>query len=170
MTLRIIGALVLCLGSSVVGFTASGNVRKTVKMLQDLKLSLEMMRCEISFTLTPASKICELLSCSSNGAVKTLYEKLADYYATGYHLHRVTTDCIVRQVLRNVPPEVECAMSDLAESFGRFGVQEQLRLIDMTVHKVTAALTKLDAEKKQRCRCYETLGICTGLAIAVLVL
>lgn len=170
MIFRLIGALVLCLGASGLGFSAAGSVRANVKTLQQLKLALEMMRCEISYTLTPASRICRIIQNSSRGDVKTLFEQLEAIYTSGVAKDGMWAEGLVHRTLHNVPAEVADAITELLCGFGQFGANEQLRLIDLNAAKVDAALARMEAEKKQRCRCYETLGICTGLAIAVLVL
>lgn len=170
MTIRMLGAIVLCLGASGIGFSASRTVRRTVKTMQQLKLALEMMRCEISYTLTPIARICRIAASGSEGEVHILFERLAAVFSGTYPEQDGWAKELIAATLHSVPPEVAETMAELIASFGRFGVSEQLRLIDLTLEKVQAALAQLDTDKKQRCRCYETLGICAGLAIAVLVL
>lgn len=170
MNIRFIGALILCIGSSCLGFSAAGTVRRRVKTLQSLKLSLEMMRCEVSYTLTPIGKICDILCKSTEGDVRTLYHRLAAVFSAPYPAKDDWAGELVHSTLRGIPEETAEALTELLSSFGRFGVNEQLRLIDLTAEKVSAALAQTETEKKQRCRCYQTLGICTGLAIMILVL
>lgn len=170
MNFRLIGALILCIGSSYLGFSAAGTVRRRGRLLQNLKLSLEMMRCEVSYTLTPIGKICDILAKSAEGEVRTLYIRLAKVFSAPYPEQDNWAEELVHSTLRGIPEEPANAMIELLTSFGRFGVKEQLRLIDLTAEKVTAALEQTESEKKQRCKCYQTLGICTGLAIAILVL
>lgn len=169
MYLRIIGALTLCVGSSVFGFSAAGAIKRSIKTLRQLIVSLEIMRCEVSYTLTPIAKICQIISKSCRGEVALFYEKLMGIYSGNYPEQDNWASTLLQDTLRNIPQDALDAMTELISSFGKFGVTEQLRMIDLTAEKLNASLDKINSEKMQRCKCYETLGICTGLAIAVLI-
>lgn len=170
MTLRLIGALVICLGSSCLGFSAAGSVKRSAKTLRQLKQALEMMRCEVSYTLTPIARICEIICSSSEGEVRCLFEKLTDVYSRPLPENEDWAKKLTASCLKSIPAQPQDAMTELISSFGRFGAAEQLRLIDLTLEKLCAAAEQQEAEKQQRCRCYQSLGICTGLAVAILVL
>lgn len=170
MILRTLGAVILCLGSTCLGFSAAGSVRKSARTLQQLKRSLEMMRCEVSYTLTPAAKICEILCAGSEGEVRRFYRRLAEIYKGSYPTKEDWARELTASTLHSLPQQTADAMAELVSSFGRFGAEEQLRLIDVTLRKTEDELLRLDSQKQQRCKCYEMLGICTGLAAAILVL
>lgn len=164
--MRMMGALVMFLGTSCFGFTAALHVRKEVKILQQLKQSLEIMRCEISYTMTPFGKLCELLCRSTQGEVRDFYAQLKTSTETGEE----NPSKLVRQhfpMLSEMTAEALCALTG---SFGRFGVTEQLRLVDASIMQVEQELAGISEERQHRAKCYRTLGVCTGLAIAILVL
>lgn len=170
MITRLIGAGILCLGSVYVGFSAAGSVHKTVKDLQQLKLALEMMRCEISYALTPIGTVCEIISRSCTGDVRQFFTLAQENLSSSYSNREQWVSQTVSKTLRRLPKQVQDAITELFVSFGRFGAAEQVRLIDLTAEKVDAAIIEINADRAQRCKCYRTLGICTGLAVAVLVL
>lgn len=167
--IRLIGAAVMFLGSTYIGFSAASRVRSGLKTLRQLRHSLELMRCEISYTQTPAVKLCGILSKSSDGAVRSFYEAFAEQLpeCSG---NTAVCEALVQKYLPSMPQEVTLAMTQLLSSFGRFGEDEQLQLIDAAYEKICTSIENISAEKQQRCKCYRTLGVCTGLAIAVLVL
>lgn len=170
MFIRLIGAGILCLGSVYVGFSAAGSVRKTAKDLQQLKLALEMMRCEVSYALTPIGTVCEIVSRSCTGEIRQFFELARTKYVSSETVTEHWVSETVGRTLHRLPNTVREAITELFTSFGRFGADEQLRLIDLTIEKTEAAIKEVDADRAQRCKCYRTLGICTGLAVAVLVL
>ncbi len=170
MYLRLIGAGILCLGSVYVGFSAAGSVRKTVKDLQQLKLALEMMRCEVSYARTPIGSVCEIIARSCSGNVQQFFNLARENYANQNTSPEQWVSEAVSRYFRRLPLNVQDAVTELLSTFGRFGVPEQLRLIDMTAEKTEAEIQAANADRAQRCKCYRTLGICTGLAVAVLVL
>ena len=65
-----------------------------------------------------------------------------------------------------------CRQKDVAAFFAEAGraLSAQLAAIERTKASVTAALLALQGQKRARCRSYETIGICAGLALAVMLL
>lgn len=169
MMLRLAGAGLLCLGSVSVGFSAAAAVRKGAKELQQLKLALEMMHCEVSYALKPIGAVCEIISRSCTGDVAKCFTSVRSLYAQTYSQPEKRVAQTVAVSMKRVPKSVRDSLTELLTSFGKFGASEQLRMIDLTTEKVDAAISQVNAEQAQRCKCYRTLGICTGLAAAVLV-
>ena len=62
------------------------------------------------------------------------------------------------------------ALYGLAQALGRFELESQLAAIERTKGHITSVLLQVQAQKRARCRSYETLGICAGLALAVILL
>lgn len=170
MMIRIVGASLLCLASVYIGFSAAGTVRKTAKELQRLKLALEMMHCEVSYALTPLGRVCEIISDACGGDVGRFFYQVQKNLAQSNDKPQDWVAQTVCKFLPSLPKQVQDALTELLSSFGRFGVHEQLRMIDLAAQKVDAAISDIDADRAQRCKCYRTLGICTGIAVAVLVL
>ncbi len=170
MNFRLIGAGILFLSSVYVGFSAASSVRKTAKDLQQLKLALEMIRCEVSYAHTPIGTVCNIISRSAAGDVGRFFRLAYENYAKTDTLPEQWVPSLISSCFQKLPISVQEAMAELLASFGKFGTQEQLRLIDLTAEKVDTALAEVNENRAQRCKCYRTLGVCTGLAVAVLVL
>ena len=62
------------------------------------------------------------------------------------------------------------ALLELLGSFGRYDLQGQLALIALTQTRIRDEQLWLDQDRRNRCRLYETLGVCTGLALMILVI
>ena len=58
----------------------------------------------------------------------------------------------------------------LSMGLGRFDLESQLAAIERAKGSITSVLLQLQAQKRARCRSYETIGICAGLALAVILL
>ena len=58
----------------------------------------------------------------------------------------------------------------LSTALGRFDLESQLAAIERAKGSITSVLLQLQAQKRARCRSYETIGICAGLALAVILL
>ena len=61
-------------------------------------------------------------------------------------------------------------MIDLAAKLGSYDLDAQLRGIDGAVESAKSLLYELEAERKLRSKTYKTLSICTGAAVAILLI
>ncbi len=59
---------------------------------------------------------------------------------------------------------------NLAFSLGKFDLGGQVRAIELAQERLRAELAEVQAGSRARCRSYETIGICAGLALAVMLL
>ena len=53
---------------------------------------------------------------------------------------------------------------------GRFDAAGQARSVALAADRLRLMLAELEAGKRARCRSYRTIGICAGLALAVILL
>ena len=76
------------------------------------------------------------------------------------------------QASSNFAPGQEAAQAlyGLSLGLGRFDLESQLAAIERAKGSITSVLLQLQAQKRARCRSYETIGICAGLALAVILL
>ena len=162
--------LVLIVGASAwTGFGAAAGVRQSVRQLQELKRSLELMRCEISCHLTPICTLSGTLATSCRGELSRFYRTLQLQLEEGQNVSQAAQAAMRQCRGLRLPVQVVQGLNALFDSFGGYDSAGQLGLIELTQKQVEAAMTQLEAEKNSRCRCYEVLGICTGLALAILV-
>ena len=59
---------------------------------------------------------------------------------------------------------------NLAFSLGKFDLGGQVRAIELAQDRLRAELAEVQAGSRARCRSYETIGICAGLALAVVLI
>ncbi len=165
---RLWGMLLLFCGAAGTGLSAAAAVRRTVRQLEQVQYSLEMMRCEIGCGMTPAAKLFAILGEACTGGVGRFYTSLGQAVASGRTIAAGAAEN--RKHLSSLPEGAWQSLQELFASFGRFDQQAQLRLIDLADGQIHSLLQQLSGQKRQRCRCYETLGICTGIALVLLVM
>lgn len=165
--IRILGAVILFCSSAYIGSSAALRIRREVRTLQQLRQSMEILRCEVSYTHTTFGKLCEILITSTTGEVRSFYAALKQRLEEGQSSAAAQ---LTQKYFPFLSPAAAQTVRELFSSFGRFDAQSQLRLIDEAEQCLVQELTAVTEEKHQRAKCYRTLGICTGLAIAILVL
>ena len=144
------------------------SVRRTGEVLSQLLAALEQMRCEIAFRHTPLPELMQLLAAESHGAV-------ADFFRnTSKELMRreaASAGVAFRMCLPPAPvfpPQARQTILQLGSSLGRYDIKSQLRGVDLAIERTRNQLDKWRSEQRSLIRSYCTLGICAGMAIAIL--
>ena len=167
--LRLLGAALVTLSASLVGFGFARGVRRQCAQLEGLLWALDFMQAELSSRLTPLP---QLLSACRQRDVALFFE------AAGRALS-VPPGCTVPvsfkrgfQASPGLSPGQEAVQTlyGLSTALGRFDLESQLAAIERAKGSITSVLLQLQAQKRARCRSYETIGICAGLALAVILL
>jgi len=60
------------------------------------------------------------------------------------------------------------AVLELCSALGRYDLDGENRMLDLSAKRLQAALARCEAEKRPRAKCYAALGLCTGLALLIL--
>ena len=170
--IRLFGASLVVLAASAAGFGFAKNVRLQCAQLDALSWALETMAGEMSARLTPLPEIFLLLGSGGQRDV-SLFFKTAGLALT------TPPGCTVPVAFKRGfaaaasfrPGEQAVqALYALSAGLGRFTLERQLAAIEQAKTAVTRELLSLQAQKQARCRSYGTIGVCAGLALAVILL
>ena len=69
-----------------------------------------------------------------------------------------------------LPKKTAQYLGDLGQSLGVFDLQGQLRGLESVRCNCMSAITEREQQRPQRVRSYETLGLCAGAALAILLI
>ena len=169
MNMKWIGTAIILLGCGGFGFKLAAVSRLQAKELRDLMAILDLFACELRYRLTPLPELCAMAAGSGHGSVSRFFRALH------------------AELDRQISPDACCCMNaavsaahlslptkqflrDLGRSLGRFDLDGQLREIESLKENVSSAFSKLTMEQDARLRSYQTLGLCAGAALAILLL
>ena len=81
---------------------------------------------------------------------------------------------VIKDALAGTPglclgPDARRALLELGMALGKFDMEGQCRAIGLAEARLQRELELLGQSRRARCRSYETIGVCAGLAIAVLL-
>ena len=170
--IRLFGASLVVLAASAAGFGFAKNVRLQCAQLDALSWALETMASEMSARLTPLPEIFLLLGSGAQKDVSLFFKTAAMALTT-------PPGCTVPVAFKrgfaaamNFRPGEQAvqALYALSAGLGRFTLERQLAAIEQAKTAVTMELLSLQAQKQARCRSYGTIGVCAGLALAVILL
>ena len=80
-----------------------------------------------------------------------------------------------RQALRRteglcIPAGVRTALMSLFDTLGKYDLDGNLQALDLALGRLREEARQLQGSAAARCKTYVTLGVCTGLAVAVILI
>lgn len=170
MPVKYIGAVLVFLACSSVGFLMASGCRKEERCLAEFIRLLDYMSCELQYRLTPLPQICHQSAQASTGCIQRVLTALA-----GELEGQISPDanCCMRiavSTVKDLPNRVKTAFLALGESLGCFDLDGQLLQLAAVKQQCSAELTNMQANADERIRRYQTLGLCAGLGLAILLL
>ena len=165
-----IGAALIISSCSCFGFSLALHQLRETRLVEALNGILGNMVNELSYKLTPLPELVRHTAESSPPPLRTVFSLLADN--------------LDRQVL----PDASCCMESavgqaeipylhvkellmsLVQSLGRFDLEGQLKGLAFVQEQCRNTLIGLKSEQAARNRSFRVLGLCAGIALAILLI
>lgn len=170
MLYKLIGAIIIVLACGGVGFQLAAQFRSEEKSLYNLLSILDFMECQLRYQLTPLPTLCR--------EVATVFPQVPGHFFS--ELSRIMesqqiqdVESCVCQALNscgNIPDITKIIISDLGKTIGRFDLDGQLKGLAAAKNECKRNLNILATCRETRLRSYQTLGLCAGAAIAILLI
>ena len=170
MGLQWIGAIMVIAGCGGVGFLMAMYDKRELDAVNQLLQVLDYMIYELGYRMTPLPELCRKAAVQCKGSMRSLMKILA-----GELESQISPDvgCCVSSSLSKVPElpgrsaELIC---QLGRTLGIFDLQGQIRGLEAVRDNCITVKRGMEANRTQRIRSYQTLGLCAGAAIAILFL
>ena len=168
MMFKLIGAIFIVASCGGFGFTMAMRHRREVGCLEAFISSLDYMECELGYRLTPLPDLCRKTAISCGGDIGFFYSNLTKELEA--QIYPNMPACF-RHALSNsnLPPRCTAIIEKLGVTMGEFTLEGQLRGIDSVRKACEKLLSELTQDQSQRLRNYQTLGLCAGAALAILL-
>ena len=169
MTYKWIGAILIlsCCGS--VGFSIAAAFRKEENMLQQLISAVTYMESELQYRLTPLPQLCRQTAKYSGGEIRRLFQALAEELEQ--QILPEASDCMLAALatVPGLPVNLRSLLKELGKSLGQLDLIGQAAGLNHIRDTCKRRLSQLEANRDQRLRSYQTLGLCAGAALAILL-
>lgn len=170
MEFKWLGALLILTACSGCGFSIAAGKRMEEKLLYQLLQILQFMEAELRYRLTPLPDLCRMAAAEVKGTLRVVFlnlnrelnwQKLPD-----------AGSCMSEAIQRTgqMPNRVRRLLVQLGHTLGRFDLEGQLQGIRAVRRRCEDALESIRKNRDQRLRSYQTLGICAGAALAVILI
>lgn len=170
MMYKWIGVVLIIGACGGLGFSIAAAQIREEKLLRQLISALDYMECELQYRLTPLPDLCLQVAQDTGGPVGQVFGKLSEEL-TAQIAPDVSScmDAVLSQV-PDMPRSVREAFELLGGSMGRFALAGQLKGLEGVRGTCRRTLEQLTENKEPRIRSYQTLGLCAGAAIAILLI
>lgn len=168
MTIKVIGAILVIVGCSSVGFMMVASHKREEKALLHFLNALSFMECELQYKLSPLPQLCRGVSEHSDGYIQKVLTLLAIELESQIAPDAQACMNAVLVQLPKLPQLLRTNLEKLGESLGRFDLSGQIQGIQTARRLVEQDLNNLCKNQESRLRCYQTLGLCAGSALVVL--
>ena len=170
MQIKLFGALCIVVGGGGFGFLMASYHKKTIHMLKELISILEIMECELKYRCTPLPQLCRYAVRNRYTLIGNLFSQLADELDS--QISPDTERCMAAVLERNsnLDKHLQKILEELGMNIGRFNLDGQIRGLEYTKATCYHQLKDLEHNKDHRLRSYQTLGLCAGTALAILLI
>lgn len=169
MMYKIIGSVLVVLTCGGFGFSVAASHRKTVRLLNSLIAGISYMRCELEYRSTPLPELCGKTAAMLPDKVGLFFKKLSDELNS--QICPDVKSCALNALskIRDMPSAIEACIMELSATLGYFDLNGQLEGLAQAESKAQHELEKFTIDLDKRLRSYQTLGLCAGAALAILL-
>lgn len=169
MITKILGASIVVLGCGGYGLMIAANHRKEVQSLRQLLSLLDYMQCELQYRYTPLPDLCRQVAAEATDKIQNTFMTFARELED--QLSPDVSGCMENTLSKNpdIPATTANILSLMGRSLGRFDLEGQLVSLENVRSECRKVLNDLIKHQETRVRSYQTLGICAGAALAIIL-
>ncbi len=169
MSYKGIGAVLIIAGCGGFGLSLAAGCRREEALLRQLIRVLQAMRWELQYRLTPLPELCRQAAGESGGVLREVFSRLSREL-DAQNVPEVSA-CMAA-VLRgsgDLPASLKKLLRQLGRSLGRYDLNGQLQGLAAVESACREQMKALNQNKEVRLRSYQTLALCAGAALVILL-
>lgn len=169
MSIKIIGVCLILLACGGFGFSAAASYLREVRTLQSLITAVSYMKCELQYQCIALPDLCEHTAGVTNGVVRKFFYALAKELESQVCPNAVECVAAALNKCSEMPGNTKDLVNRLGKTLGIFGVDGQIEGLRKFNAECDEKLKILTQRQNERIRSYQTIGICAGAALAILL-
>ena len=165
-----IGAILIMASCSGCGFAIAAGKRREEQLLYQLIGILQFLEADLQYRLTPLPELCRLAAGETRGILRTVFLNL--YRELKWQKLPDAGSCMYAAIQRSgeMPSKVRRLLVQLGHTLGRFDLPGQRQGIQSVRKRSEETLDAIRKNRDERLRSYQTLGICAGAALAIILI
>lgn len=168
--LRLLGCILVCAGTSFLGWRAAQNRKEKVRLLQDTIDALEKINRELSFRMTPIPQILQTVGLEVGGLAGTFFIRCGKKAEEG---ERSLADIWKQEgslLCGKMEEKAADVLMRLGCFLGRCDWQQERESIMAAAEELKRFLQEERVESLRCGRLYRTLGVAAGGMLVILLL
>ena len=170
MTYKWIGACMILAGCGGTGFSMAARDKREELLLRQLASSLGYMASRLEYRLIPLPQLCRETGTYSWGSIRALFFSIAEKLEC--YRYPQASDCMNDALSAHpeLPGSLRAVFRELGRSLGQLDLPGQLQGLENAQALCVRKLKRLEHNRDQRLRSYQTLSLCAGAALAILLI
>ncbi len=170
MHLRIIGGLLVILGATAAGLVKTRQYYRCLSLLKELERGMELVRCQMNYTLYPIPKLLAMTADQLRGGARTYFHQLGQAIEDGIPRHRAYQQALAQTEDLSLPNDALMALIEWSGSLGSFDPEGEDSLMKVSIGRLSHARTRFEEDKKAMVKSYTLLGASAGISLIILML
>ena len=165
-----IGAILIVVSCSSYGFAIAAGKRREERLLIQMSGILQLMENELQYRLTPLPELCRMASKETGGILHIVFLNL--FRELSWQKLPDAGSCMYAAIQRSgdLPSRVRRLLVQLGHTLGRFDLDGQIQGIQAVRKRCDEAIACVQKNREERLRSYQTLGVCAGSALAIILI
>lgn len=170
MSWKLIGALLIIVSCAGCGFSVAAGKRKEERLLCQLDHILLFMESELQYRLTSLPELCHMAAEETRGNLRCVLVRL--HRELCRQKYPDAGSCMAAAIRESgeLPNRIRSILAQLGISLGRFDLEGQIQGIRTVRRRTEESLESIRKNRDERLRSYQTLGICAGAALAIILI
>lgn len=143
--LRLLGGALVLLASGSFGITAGVRYYRAARHLQAFCRAVELLRCEINYSLQPLPEVCALVADRLTGPPAAFFRCFAAQLREPVSRDRAAAAAMEAARGLQLPQDAVMAVLELCSALGRYDLDGENRMLDLTAKRLQAALARCEA-------------------------
>ena len=166
------GAILICFAGIGMGRSVCSQLRGQYATVRAFRDALFMMQQRISFYKTPLPQMLHEIAEGTSGRCAAFFSQAGKLLEENFER---TAEAVLKQCFRDasylgMPRYAIDSFERLLSSLGWMDGANQNEAIRLAVSEFTAHEARMREELERRGRCYLMLGVCCGIAAAIIVI
>lgn len=171
MLIKIIGAAALICATSLIGFSMAADCSKRPRTLRELQALLQMLENEISYLSNLLSEAFYRIYEGSKSEAAVLFKAAAENLeSSGVTADQAWEDAVEDNFSKlSLNKEDKAVLVSFGKMLGNSDLEGQLNNIKLITSQLKLQELKAEEMKRKNEKMYRSLGVLSGLAIAILL-
>ena len=170
MTFKWIGALFIIISCGFCGYRIAISRKREIRTLRKLICVLDYMGCELQYKMSPLPDLCRAAAEQTDSILQEIFSALAIELENQVAPNVSFCMQAVLEKSKSVPKYARQICTLLGESLGRFDLIGQLKGLESVRNECNRMLEVISRNADNVLRSYQTLGLCAGAALVILLI